>query len=411
MNPWPMLIADMRAMRSTSAVVMLLIAIAVATGVGISAQERALRQASARAADDFPLLIGAPGSQTQLVMTAAYLQIDAIPLIDGAILNTLATDPRVTGAAPIAFGDIVHGWPVIGTTAPLVTAWGRLTVSEGRVFRAENEAVVGADVTFAIGANITPSHGVQTHGAMGTASEEERAHKHEGVVYKVVGRLPKRNTPWDRAIMVPVESVWETHGLGNGHLVEDAPIGPPFDAARVPGVPAIVVQPRAVADAYVLRGTYRQGSTMALFPAEVLVSIYRNVGNVRDVLLVMTRLNNLVVFLTVMLVAVTLVGLRRRRYAMLRALGAPRLYVFLVIWLGVAALIAGGCLGGLALGWLGATLAAELMTSSTGLRAAATLGWPELRFVLELLLAGSALAVLPALAAWRVPGSESLRNR
>lgn len=410
MNPWPMLIADLRAMRWTALVVMALIAVAVAIGVGIGAQERGLRQASARAADDFPLLIGAPGSQTQLVMTAAYLQIDAIPLVDGGVLNKLAADPRVAGVAPIAFGDIVRGWPVIGTTAPLVTAWGRLRPSEGRVFNAESEAVVGADVALAIGAEISPSHGVKPHGPAGAETEDEAAHKHEGVVYKVVGRLPWRGTPWDRAILVPVETVWETHGLGNGHQADDGKLGPPFDGKTVPGIPAIVVKPRGVADAYMLRAAYRQGGTMALFPAEVLVSIYRSVGDVRDVLLVVTALNNLVVLLAVLLVAVTLVGLRRRRYAMLRALGAPRLYVFLVIWLGVAVLIAGGCAAGLALGWLAALLAAEWIGQATGLHAVATPGWPELRFVLTLLLAGSALATLPALLSWRTPVSTALRD-
>ena len=79
----------------------LLVAIAVALGVAVSAQETALRRASAQAADDFDLLIGAPGSQTQLVLTAVYLQIDAIPLVDGALLNRLAADPRVASAAPL----------------------------------------------------------------------------------------------------------------------------------------------------------------------------------------------------------------------------------------------------------------------------------------------------------------------
>ncbi|MBC7634351.1 MAG: ABC transporter permease [Acetobacteraceae bacterium] len=410
MNPWPMLIADLRAMRWTALLVMLLIAVAVAIGVSIGAQERALRQASARAADDLPLLIGAPGSQTQLVMTAAYLQIEAIPLIDGGLLNTLAADPRVAGVAPIAFGDIVRGWPVIGTTAPLVTAWGRLSPSEGRVFRAESEAVIGADVALPIGAEITPSHGVKAHGPVGTETKDEHARKHEGTVYTVVGRLPRRGTPWDRAILVPIETVWETHGLGNGHQIEDGPLGPPFDAKAVPGVPAIVVKPRGVADAYMLRSAFRQGGTMALFPAEVLVSIYRSIGDLRDVLLVVTALNNLVVLLAVLLVAVTLVGLRRRGYAMLRALRAPRSYVFLVIWLGVAILIAGGCVGGLALGWIAATLAAEWIAQVTGLHAVATPGWSKLRLVLILLLVGSALAVVPAWLAGRTPVSTALRE-
>src|SRR5262245_40831342 len=79
MNPWPMVLADLRALRWIAWLIPLLIAIAVAGGVAVSAPERALRSASARAADDFDLLIGAPGSQAQLVLTAIYLEPEALP--------------------------------------------------------------------------------------------------------------------------------------------------------------------------------------------------------------------------------------------------------------------------------------------------------------------------------------------
>jgi putative ABC transport system permease protein len=126
-----MILADLRAMRWNALVTILLVAIAVAIGVAIGGQERALRQSTARAADDFPLLIAAPGSQTQLVLTAIYLQPEALPLIDGGLLNRLGQDERVAGVAPVAFGDRVHGYSVIGTNADWVTRWGRLDCAKG----------------------------------------------------------------------------------------------------------------------------------------------------------------------------------------------------------------------------------------------------------------------------------------
>lgn len=73
MNPWPVVLADLRALRWVAWIAPLLVAIAVSVGVALSAQERGLRQATAQAASDFDLLIGAPGSQTQLVLTTVYL--------------------------------------------------------------------------------------------------------------------------------------------------------------------------------------------------------------------------------------------------------------------------------------------------------------------------------------------------
>jgi putative ABC transport system permease protein len=388
----------------------LLIAVAVAVGIGISAQEAALRQSTARAADDFDLVIGAPGSQTQLVLTTVYLQPDALPLIDGGILNALARDERVKAAAPIAFGDSVRGYPVVGTTPVFAGRWGRLAPREGRVFAREGEAVIGADVQLRIGDSITPSHGLAPrHGSAGVESEDEAGHRHEGIRYVVVGQLPKLGTPWDSAILVPIESVWETHGLGNGHANDAAALGPPFDAPRVPGVPAIVVKPRAVADAYALRSQYRQGGTMAFFPAEVLVGLYKTLGDVRDVLVVATVLNDLLIFTATAMLLLALAGLRRRRYAVLRALGASRFYILLAVWLGAALVLAAGCLLGLILGALAAWFTGLLVEQTTGLLLAVGVGWPEVLGVLGLIAAGSLLALLPAIASFRTPVDWSLR--
>jgi putative ABC transport system permease protein len=410
MNPWPVVIADLRALRWVAWVVPALVAIAVAVGVAVSAQEAALRQSSARAADDFDLVIGAPGSPTQLMLTTVYLQPEALPLIDGAILDALARDARVKAAAPIAFGDVVRGHPVVGTTAAFAGRWGRLAPSEGRLFAAEGEAVVGAEVRLRMGEAVTPSHAVAgPRHPFGVESTEEASHRHEGVRYVVVGRLPRLGTPWDNAILVPIESVWETHGLGNGHAAEDAALGPPFDAEKIPGVPAIVVKPASVAGAYALRGQYRQGATVAFFPAEVLVGLYRTLGDLRDVLVVASALNDVLIFAATAILLLALAGLRRRRYAVLRALGASRAYILLTVWLGATLILVAGCLAGLVLGGLAAWLVAHLVEQRTGLALVVAIGVPELLDILGLIAIGSVMALLPALAGFRTPVGDALR--
>jgi putative ABC transport system permease protein len=410
MNPWPVVIADLRALRWIAWTTPALIAIAVAVGIAISAQETALRRSTAQAADDFDLLIGAPGSHVQLVLTTIYLQPNALPLIDGAILNALAEDQRVRAAAPIAFGDSIHGYPVVGTTKAFAGRWGRRAPREGRLFQREGEAVMGADVRLSLGGSFTPSHGLAVqHTQSGTGIANEEQHRHEGVRYTIVGRLPRLGTPWDSAILVPIESVWETHGLGNGHAHDDATLGPPFDAAKVPGVPAIVVKPRAVADAYALRALYRQGGTVAFFPAEVLVDLYRTLGDVRDVLVVASVLNDVLIFSAIAMLLLALAGLRRRRYALLRALGASPTYILLSVWLGAALVLVAGCLLGLAFGAAASWLTGQLVEQRTGLALAVGLGWPEVMGVLGLIAVGSLLALLPALASFRRPVDQSLR--
>jgi putative ABC transport system permease protein len=102
--------------------------------------------------------------------------------------------------------------------------------------------------------------------------------------YTVVGRLPARHNVWDSAILVPVEDVWQVHGMAQGHdPAHDQHIGPPWDAKYLSGVPAVAVKPNSVA-AYSLRGQFRNARSVALFPAEVLNDLYLTLGNVRDLL-------------------------------------------------------------------------------------------------------------------------------
>lgn len=410
MNPLPMVRADLRALRGTAWAIIALVALAVAIGVAIGAQERALRRSSAVAAEDFDLLIGAPGSQTQLLMSAIYLQPDALPLVDGRLLNTLAKDERVVAVAPIAFGDISRGYAIVGTTVDFAGRWGRLQPSEGRLFAREGEAVLGADVAYRLGDTIAPSHGVLGHTVRpGQVDEEEAGHRHEGHGYVAVGRLPRLGSPWDRAILVPVESVWEVHGLANGHAAEGV-IGLPFDGQKIPGVPALVVKPRSVAGAYALRSQYRQGGTMAFFPAEVLVSLYRALGDVRDILVIASALNTVLILAAVLLLLIAVAGLRRQRYAVLRALGAPRAYVLLVVWLGMATLIGAGCLAGLGVGALLTIAASGAVEAQTGLRLAFALESREIMLVALLFAIGSLIALLPALMSYRAPVVAGLRD-
>ncbi len=159
LNPLPVVVADIRRSRTGFLAVVGLIAVAVALGVSVSAQERALRTGSARAADAFDLLVGAPGSPTQLVLTSVYLQPAALPLVPGAVLKRLQQESGAVYVAPIAFGDRYRDYPVVGSTAAFVTLGGTRKPAEGRVFASEREVVVGADVGLALGARFAPVTG------------------------------------------------------------------------------------------------------------------------------------------------------------------------------------------------------------------------------------------------------------
>lgn len=409
MNPFPLLLADLKRHAAGLGTVVLLIAVAVALGVAVSATARALRHGSADAARSFDLVIGAPGSQTQLILTSVYLQPAALPLIDARLMIDLAEDPGVAAVAPIGFGDFHLGYPIVGTDAGFAGRWGTLPVDEGRMFARRDEVVVGAGIAWPLGTRFHPSHGL--HHAV-EDDDDEAAHQHQELTYTVVGRLAPQGTPWDRAILAPIESVWWVHGLADGHpaATPDTRLGAPWDPASLAGVPALVVKPRSIADAYRLRDRYRRGGTMALFPAEVLIGLYATLGDARALVATIALGTQTLVVAAVLLAVLATLATRRRQLAVLRALGASRLFLFALIWLQVEAMVVAGGLAGLVLGWAGAVALARLFAARTGVVLAVGIGAPEALLVAGLVAAGALLAFIPAWSAYRTPVSAALRG-
>ena len=241
MNPWLVARAGLLRHRGSYAVFCLLIALATAIGVAVSAQESALRRGSARAADKFDLVVAAPGSQTDAVLAAIYLRPGTIPLLSGAETARVLAEPRAKFAAPLGFGDSYKGSPVVGSIAAFVEHLSG-GLASGRLFAAEIEAVAGAAVALPILGRFSPSHGAPDE----DENEADHSHRQHGVEITIVGRMKPTGTPWDNAIVIPIESVWRTHQLPTGHAEGETRIGPPFDAARTPGAPASTIPLRTL---------------------------------------------------------------------------------------------------------------------------------------------------------------------
>jgi putative ABC transport system permease protein len=310
--PWPLTRAIIWGFRWSAAMFVMLIGISVGMGIGLLAQERGLRRGTAQAADKFDLIVAAPGSELTVMLAAVFLQPSDMPLLSGAVYDEIATHENVAIAAPLAFGDSFGVAPVIGTTVEFVRYLADDRI-EGRLWQTSGEAVAGVFVPLALGESFTPAHGA------GDAADHEA---HTGANLTVVGRMAPTGTPWDRAILIPVETVWEVHGLANGHAPERGNlIGSPFDPDYFPGTPAIVVHTEELWANYALRSEFtRDNETMAFFPGTVLASLYQVMGDIRQAMSVMALVTQILVATSVLLGLFILSRLFRRQIALLRAL-------------------------------------------------------------------------------------------
>jgi putative ABC transport system permease protein len=402
MNPFPFVAAIIRKDWWATIAFITLVAIATALGVAMIAQERALRSGSARAADRFDLIVSAPGSQTDVMLKTVFLRSGTVELLSPEVTAKLLTDPRAEFAAPLGFGDNHDGKPIIGTTSDLVLAVSGGVLGEGRMFAAYDEAIVGFSSTLAIGTTFNAEHG---HG--GDHAESEGEH---GTTLRVVGRMKLANSPWDHAIILPIEQMWLVHNLPFGHNpLGNKAIGAPFDTRFLSGVPAVIVKPKTISDAYRMRGDYRTERSTAFFPAEVLLELYALMGDIRQLMSIVTLGTQALVIAAIVAGVIALLRVHRKQFATLRALGAPRRYVLASVWLYVTIIVGCGSLIGLALGWGASQIVSRFLSASTGMTLSPTIGSSELLLVACLLLAGCVLALVPAIRFYREPIVDALR--
>lgn len=349
----------------TTALNVLLLAIAVAMLVlllqlGTQASERFDRDA--RGID---LVVGAKGSPLQLILSSVF-HIDQptgnIPL---SARDLLARDPAVKAVVPLALGDNFDGYRIVGTDAGFGALYGT-ELAAGRAFAAPMEAVIGAAVARATGAGL----GQKFVGSHGIGAEEGGEQGHDHAPFAVVGILAPTGSVVDRLILTPVESVWQVHGIGAhdhdhdhededeaGHAHHDETPAPnPLQSATgpealAPEYTALLVSYRNAAGALRVPGMInRQSALQAAVPATETARLLDLVGASIEGVRIFAWLLAATGGLAILVALIGMVRSREGDLALLRVMGASRAAVFGTVMLeGVVTALAGALAG-----WAGA---------------------------------------------------------
>ncbi|MDR0762749.1 MAG: FtsX-like permease family protein [Campylobacteraceae bacterium] len=400
---------DFKRMWAGSLVIVLLIASVGGFWLFITLTSESLREGSAKAAQRFDLIVGAAGSETQLVLSLVYLQKSPLPLLDGKYYHEISKSNLTDWAAPTAFGDYYKGFSIIGTTDTLVTDNNHLNLTSGRVFKEPYEAVAGINTGLSIGDTFTPLHG-------------EGHHAHDEIKYKVVGIAPFYESAWDRAIFVPIESVWHIHGLDEHdedeyskhddekHDEHEHDEEEHYHDHASPPISAIVIKPKTIPAAYELRSKYKKDLTQAVFPAEVLSRLYAILGDVSKILSDIAFAGGVLSTVVITAVSILYIKLRRRQIASLRAFGANANRIFLMIWLGFTTLVCTGCAIGIAAAFFAAKITAAKLSAEQGFKLIVWLGWSDFGVMALFLAVLSILLLIPCALIYRYSAAECLRN-
>ncbi|HYP16888.1 MAG TPA: FtsX-like permease family protein [Opitutus sp.] len=344
----------------------------------------------------FDAVLGARGSKLQIVLNAIY-HLEASPgNIAWTDYETIKRHPAVKTAIPIAVGDNLRGYRLVGTVPELLgseyASGRRFQVrTGGRIFEpGKDEAVVGSFVAeklnLKVGDTFHPFHGL--------AFDEKNQHAE---TFTVVGVLEPTSTPADRVIWIPLAGLQTMSG---------------HDPRAATDISAVLLQLRASTAGFMLDMMYnKQGNRLTFaYPVGTIVAeLFQKISWFDRVLELVAYLVALVAAASVLASTYNSMHARRRDVAILRALGARRRTIFGAVVSEAAAI---GALGAGA-GW-GVYVAlfagvAGVIRAQTGVVLDVWQWQPVMVYAPLAMVALCALGgVVPAIKAYRVPVADTL---
>jgi putative ABC transport system permease protein len=298
----------------------------------------------------FDAVLGARGSQLQLVLNTVFHLEASAGNIPWSMYKQIAANPRVELAIPYAVGDNYKGFRLVGTTPELFTKFryrsgqGFEVHPGGRFFQADTrDVVVGSyaarQLGLKVGQIINPYHGLQY--------AESQRHQDQ---FTIVGVLKPTNSPSDRVIWIPIEAVYRMSGhvlRGTGQIYR--PTEGEEIADENKEVSAVMLKFKNAQTGFILdQQINRQGkvATLAWPVAKVMADLFDRIGWVSRILSMVAYLVMVVAAGSILASIYNTMNERRREFAILRALGARRATVFSAIVLEAVSITLLGALVG-----------------------------------------------------------------
>lgn len=345
----------------------------------------------------FDAVLGARGSKLQLVLNAIF-HLEASPgNVAAADFEAIRRHPMVKTAIPIAVGDNLRGFRLVGTVPELFEtveyAPGKKFAVEagGKIFAGDaNEAVAGSFAAERLGLKVgdtfRPFHGL--------AFDAKAEHEDDFVV---TGILAPTNTPADRVVWIPLRGVQTMSG---------------HDPKTAADVSAVLLQLRSPAAGLMLDMMYnRQGNRLTFaYPVGAIVAeLFGKIAWFDQVLTLVAYLVALVAAASVLASIYNAMSARRRDLAILRALGAKRRTIFGAVVAEAACIGALGAAAGFAAYFALFAGVAEVIRAQTGVVLDVRSGHAVLWICPGAMIALCALGgMVPAAKAYRTPVAETL---
>jgi putative ABC transport system permease protein len=363
------------------------------------------------------LVVGAKGSPLQLILSSIYhvdFPTGNIPMEEA---EKLAKNRLVKGVIPLALGDNYKGFRIVGTNYDYLKSY-QAIVSNGILWEKPFEVVLGNEVAVQTGLKVDDvfagSHGISVGN-----------HEHDQYDFKVKGILEQQGNVLDRLVMTSIESVWLTHdeqgssdstarsgSSSHDHEAFQKPVAqtgfPHSDRPRE--ITSLLISYRSPMAAIQLPRMINSRTVMqAASPAFEMVRLFELLGVgvslLKGLAIVLLGISGIGIFIALYN------SLKERKYdlAILRAIGATRFQLVILIFMEGLLLTLIGALLGIGFGhiFLQVLISSNEQSVVSGIQAWVFLP-EELWIIAYALVVGLVASLIPAWTAYKTSIAKQL---
>ena len=283
------------------------------------------------------LIVGARTGSLNLLLYSVFRIGSPTNNISWQSFEEIAANPAVKWAIPMSLGDSHKGFRVLGTTRDYFKYFSygsqhHLAFDKGEAFNNVFDVVIGSEVARKLGYQLNQKL-VLAHGIAETSFS-----LHDDLPFNIVGILAPTGTPLDQTLIVSLQGIEAIHiGWQQGVKTSNSTI-------TQSNLEQVNLQPKSIT-AFMLGlnskmaifrvqryiNLYTQEPLVAILPGVALSELWQMMSVLENTLVLVSTLVFISACLGVNAMLLSSIRERRREIQLLRVIGAPPSFLFLLI--------------------------------------------------------------------------------
>lgn len=340
------------------------IALSVVLLLGVERIRQSTRSSFESTVSGVDMIVGARGGTVNLLLYSVFRIGNATNNISQNTYHEIIANPNVEWAIPISLGDSHKGFKVVGTNDQYLSHYKyagdkNLKLLKGQWNKELYDVVIGSKVaeelSYELGDQLVLSHGTDEAGFQG----------HDDHPFTVRGVLAPTGTPVDSSLHISLKAMTAIHLDWIEHD-ESAATSADQDA----DVTAVFIKLKSKMQVFNFQryiNEYKSEPLTAIMPGVSLSELWQTLGWIEKILVFIGGLIFIVSLLSMLIALLSTLNERRREMAILRAIGAGRTFVFMLLIVESLLLVIAGVVLGVFLLYMGLFLGRGPLETQFGL--------------------------------------------